>query len=103
MIRSTLVRFAAITALGFSGAAVADLKTVTLEVPGMNCSACPVTVKHALKNVKGVEKVSVTYEPKEAVVTFDDAKTSIGNLQDATRDAGYPSTPKIAAAEAKGR
>lgn len=64
----------------------------------MNCSACPITVKQALKKVQGVEKVSVTYEPKEAVATFDDAKTSVKALEDATRNAGYPSTPKIAAA-----
>lgn len=83
-----------LVALAFSGAAFASSRTVTLAVPGMNCSACPITVKKALQKVDGVEKVAVTFEPKEAVVTFDDAKTTVGKLTEATTKAGYPSTPK---------
>ena len=87
--------------VAFAGAAFAESRTVTLEVPGMNCAACPITIKKALKDVSGVEKVSVTFEPKEAVVTFDDKKTSVDKLRDATRDAGYPSNVKTASAATK--
>ena len=81
-------------ALALSRVAIAAPKTVTLSVPGMTCSACPITVKKALQNVAGVEKVAVTYEPKEAVVTFDDSKTTVDKLREATTKAGYPSSPK---------
>ena len=81
-------------AAAFSGAAFPDPTTVTLGVPGMNCAVCPITVKKALQKVEGVEKVAVTFEPKGAVVTFDDARTTVGKLQEATALAGYPSTPK---------
>jgi mercuric ion binding protein len=80
---------------------LAETKTVTLQVPGMDCSACPITVRTALKKVPGVGNVSVTYEPKEAVVTFDDKKTSLAALQEATKNAGYPSVPKRADAGAR--
>lgn len=80
--------------LGLSSSALAGSKTVTLSVPGMDCEACPITVKKAIQKVEGVEKVSVTYRPKEAVVTFDDAKTSAEKLREATAKAGYPSTIK---------
>jgi len=60
----------------------------------MTCSACPITVKKALQKVQGVEKVTATFEPKEAVVTFDDTKTTIEQLREATANAGYPSMPK---------
>lgn len=96
MIRSMLIRAVLLGSLALSGTAFAESRTVTLEVPGMTCSACPITVKKALKDVNGVEKVAVTYEPKEAVVTFDDRRTSIEKLQEATRNAGYPSSPKMA-------
>ena len=69
-------------------------KTVTLDVPGMTCAACPITVKTALAKVKGVEKAEVSFEKKEAVVTFDDAKTTVKALMEATKNAGYPSTEK---------
>lgn len=74
--------------------AVAALRTVTLSVPGMYCAVCPITVKKALQKVPGVKKVEVSLERKEAVVTFDDSKTSIRALEDATFEAGYTSTLK---------
>jgi mercuric ion binding protein len=78
----------------WTDAAFAAVKTVTLSVPGMHCAVCPITVRKALEAVPGVSKVNVTYEPKEAVVTFDDAKTTIKALEDATFDAGYESKLK---------
>jgi mercuric ion binding protein len=74
--------------------ALAGTKTVTLSVSGMTCAACPITVKTALSKVKGVEKVEVSFEKKEAVVTYDDAKTNVAALEEATKNAGYPATEK---------
>lgn len=84
----------ALALLALSDAAWAAAKTVTLSVPSMNCSACPITVKTALQRVEGVQKVAVTYEPKEAVVTFDDAKTTVDKLREATANVGFPSLLK---------
>jgi periplasmic mercuric ion binding protein len=72
--------------------AVAAIKTVTLSVPGMNCATCPITVKKALGKVEGVTRTEVNLENRAAVVTFDDARTSLEALTRATGDAGYPST-----------
>ena len=74
--------------------AYAENKTVTLSVPGMGCEACPITVSKALKKVDGVGKVAASLEQKEAVVTFDDAKTNVDALRKATANAGYPSRVK---------
>lgn len=70
----------------------AATQTVTLSVPGMNCAACPITVKKALTKVAGVSKIDVSLDRREARVTFDDAKASVETLTRATKDAGYPST-----------
>ena len=72
----------------------AATQTVTLSVPGMTCAACPVTVKKALSKVDAVEKIVIHYDQKEAVVTFDDAKTNVEALTKATENAGFPSTAK---------
>jgi mercuric ion binding protein len=72
----------------------AATRTVTLSVPGMTCSACPITVKKALSKVEGVSKVDVSYQKRQAVVTFDDAKASVEQLTRATTDAGYPSSAR---------
>ena len=80
--------------VALSAPAWAATNTVTLSVPGMFCAACPITVKKALNKVEGVEKIEVHFEEREAVVTFDDAKTEVKALMKATKDAGYPSTLK---------
>lgn len=72
--------------------ALAAMQTVTLSVPGMNCAACPITIKLALNKVDGVSQVDVSYPDREAVVTFDDTRTSLKALTEATTNAGYTST-----------
>src|SRR5260370_29251589 len=94
MLQRRLVAGTALAIVPLLGVALAAYKTVTLSVPGMTCSACPLTFKQSLQRVNGVEKVAVAFEPKEAVVTFDDAKTSVDKLRDATANAGYPSVLK---------
>ncbi len=47
-----------------------------------------------MSKVKGVTKADVSFEKREAVVTFDDAQTNVGALTKATANAGYPSSPK---------
>lgn len=89
---SKIALFAAL-ALASSGA-LAEVKTVTLSVPGMNCELCPTTIKKAVSRVPGVSKVTASYENKEAVVTYDDSKTSVDALTKATANAGYPSAVK---------
>ncbi len=91
-------RFALLVSIAVLSAPVwAATKTVTLNVPGMTCPACPITIKKALNKVQGVSKVDVNYEKKQAVVTFDDAKTELKALVKATTDAGFPSQPDVAA------
>lgn len=89
-----LLRGTLLLAIAFaSSQALAEMKTVTLSVPDMNCDLCPITIKKAISRVPGVTSVEASYEKKQAVVTFDDSKTSIEALTKATANAGYPSKP----------
>ncbi len=72
----------------------AATQTVTLSVPDMSCPACPITVKKALSRVDGVGKINVSLEKREAIVAFDDTKTNIKKLIEATASAGFPSSLK---------
>ncbi|MEO4163223.1 mercury resistance system periplasmic binding protein MerP [Acinetobacter baumannii] len=78
----------------FAVPAWAATQTVTLSVPGMTCASCPITVKKAISKVEGVSKTDVSFDKRQAVVTFDDAKTNVQKLTKATEDAGYPSSLK---------
>jgi mercuric ion binding protein len=85
---------AVVAMIALTAPAWASPKTVTLNVSGMTCEACPVTVKRALQRVPGVSKIDVQYEKKQVVVTFDDTKTNVDVLVKATTNAGYPSQPE---------
>ncbi len=67
-------------------------RTVTLAIPRMHCALCPVTVKEALSRVPGVRQTKVSLAKKDAIVTFNDSKTTVAALTMATKNAGYPST-----------
>lgn len=78
-----------LSAFALAAPSWAAIRTATLDVPGMTCSTCPITVKKALNKVSGVSKVDISFEKKQAVVTYDDAKTNVESLVKATTDAGY--------------
>jgi mercuric ion binding protein len=87
MLSSALVLLSAL-------AQAAGLETDTLDVRGMTCPTCPLTVKVALKHQPGVADVKVDLQHGTARVTFDPAKVSVDRLAKAVTDAGYPATPR---------
>jgi mercuric ion binding protein len=74
--------------------ASAKQQTVQLTVPTMDCATCPITIKTALSKVPGVSKVKVSYDRREAVIVYDDAKATVADLKKATEDVGYPAMLK---------
>ena len=78
-----------------SFAAIAsDLQSTTLDVQGMTCASCPLTVKQVLKKVPGVSDVSVDYKTHSAAIKFDPEKTGPDQLAKVVTDIGYPTTVK---------
>lgn len=75
-------------------AALAAEKSVMLNVENMTCASCPYIVKESLQVVPGVKSVEVVLETNSAIVTYDDAVTSLEVLTKATTDAGFPSQVK---------
>jgi periplasmic mercuric ion binding protein len=71
--------------------AFAGETTVKLAVRNWYCAACPHVIKESLAAVPGVVNVTVSDKTKTASVTFDDTKTDVKSLTQATADAGYPS------------
>lgn len=70
----------------------AATQQVTLSVPDMNCAACPITIKKVLSKMGGVSQIEVSAKTRQAVVTYDDAKTNVQAMTTATANVGFPST-----------
>ena len=71
--------------------AFAGETTVILAVRNWYCAACPHVIKQSLAAVPSVINVTVSDRTKTASVTFDDTKTGVKTLTEATAAAGYPS------------
>ena len=67
-------------------------KTVTLNVPGMNCPTCLFTVRKSLEKVPGVLEVKTSSDTRTAVIKYNASKVNINELITATKNVGYPST-----------
>ena len=89
--RISALVFTALAAILSVCQALEGEKTVTLNVDNMYCASCAPVVKKSLGRVEGVIQVEVSRETNTATVTFDDTKTSVAALIEATTNAGYPS------------
>ena len=88
-------RMVAVLALAAAAfAADARAQKIVLDVKGMTCATCPLTVKVVLKKQPGVEEVKMDALKHTAEVDFDPAKSSPEKLAKAVTDAGYPASPR---------
>lgn len=74
------------------GAHAGEPKQVVLDVPGMNCALCPISVRKALEKVPGVLAAKADLATRTAAATVDPDRVSAERLAKAVTDAGYPAT-----------
>lgn len=65
------------------------MEKVKFSVSGMSCQHCVRAVESALNAVDGVKKAKVKLSPGEAIVSYDETKTSVEVLKAAVREQGY--------------
>lgn len=64
-------------------------KQIDLKVLGMSCNGCANTVENALKQLDGVENVSVDNDDNSASVEYDANKVASDDFQKAVESSGY--------------
>ncbi|MGH6682981.1 MAG: heavy metal translocating P-type ATPase, partial [Pseudolabrys sp.] len=65
------------------------MKTVKLQVDGMTCASCAKAVEKSLCAVPGVQRASVNFVTKTAVINVQDPAATERSLIDAVKHAGY--------------
>ncbi|GIO27369.1 copper chaperone CopZ [Ornithinibacillus bavariensis] len=61
----------------------------TLNVRGMTCGHCKMSVEGALKKLDGVSKAEVSLEAGKVDITFDESKVNVETMKDAIEEQGY--------------
>ncbi|UXI66064.1 heavy metal translocating P-type ATPase [Tahibacter amnicola] len=85
--------------------AVATLRTVRWRLPGLLSVGCGLGVERRLRKLTGVRTASVNFAASTAVVTFDPALLSAGDVAAAIRHCGYdchPALPECAQSDRDG-
>jgi mercuric ion binding protein len=84
----------AITVLagGSLSAAPKGEESVSFTVEKMTCATCPIAVRKAMERVEGVKEVTVDFESKTAVVTYDASVTDVTEIGAASTNVGFPAT-----------
>lgn len=62
---------------------------VILNVEGMTCNHCVMTVTKALASLEGVDDVTVSLEQKTAKVTYNPEMVTIEQMKHAVEEVGY--------------
>jgi mercuric ion binding protein len=64
-------------------------KQITIQIQGMNCGSCVASIEKVLTKVQGVAKSTVNLAQANAIISFDDSKTSAEKLVEAIENAGF--------------
>ena len=65
------------------------MKEITLNIEGMHCEHCVMTVFKALRSVDGVVDVEVSLANKNAKIKYDEKRASPDEMSAAIVNAGY--------------
>ncbi|KKM11286.1 hypothetical protein SY88_09470 [Clostridiales bacterium PH28_bin88] len=65
------------------------MDTTVINVEGMTCNHCKMSVEKALTNLAGVNKAEVNLAAKNVTVTFEPGKVDITAMKNAITRAGY--------------
>ena len=68
------------------------MTNITLAIQGMSCGHCVKRVQQVLAATPGVTKATVTLEPGQAKVEYDEAAATPALLAAAVTAAGYSAT-----------
>ncbi|MEN2465450.1 copper chaperone CopZ [Ornithinibacillus sp. FSL M8-0202] len=65
------------------------MQSLTLDVRGMTCGHCKMSVEGALNELEGVSNVEVDLATGKVTVTYDESKVTLEAMQEAVEEQGY--------------
>ena len=78
-----------LTLLLLNSCSNANIKTVDVALPSIQCESCVKTISTTLKNVDGVDHFSINLKKKSAKVTFNTTKIKQVDIEKAIAAEGY--------------
>lgn len=70
------------------------IQTFEFAIDGMTCNSCSEHVNHEVNKLSGIINSNASYENGNAIIEFDNSKTSIPEIEKAINSTGYSVTDK---------
>lgn len=65
------------------------MKEIKLKIEGMHCTGCSNRLEKVLNNTDGIEKATVSFEEKQAVIEYDESQIDIAKIKETISEAGF--------------
>lgn len=62
---------------------------VVIQVEGMTCRHCEMSVEKAIKNLKGIEKVQASHKEKKVDIEYNNPDLKLEEIYNAIEETGY--------------
>ena len=72
-----------------------NILTYNIEINNMTCNACETSVENSIYELGGIINAKVSYENKNAIVSFNKKKTSLKEIKIFIDKTGYKSSKSI--------
>ncbi len=70
-------------------------QTIKIDITGMHCANCAVTVERRLKELKGIKSVLINFSRSTGIITFDDHGLNKGRIFKHLKDAGFSARERL--------
>ena len=64
-------------------------KKIVLQIEGMHCANCALTIEKNISKLEGIEEANVSFASEKAMIVFDPRKVDIADIEKAVEEAGY--------------
>ncbi len=70
-------------------------QTIKIDITGMHCANCAVTIERRLKELKGIKSVLINFSRSTGIIAFDDHSLNKGRIFKHLKDAGFTARERL--------
>ncbi|MEK6729068.1 MAG: heavy metal-associated domain-containing protein, partial [Planctomycetota bacterium] len=70
-------------------------QTIKIDITGMHCANCAVTIERRLKELKGIKSVLINFSRSTGIIAFDDHSLNKGRIFKRLKDAGFTARERL--------
>ena len=89
MKNSLIALLTAVLIAGASLSALADTKSLSLDIKGMSCGMCAAKIENNLKKLDGVSKSSIDHKTGKGTVEYDESKVTSEKIVETCNKTGF--------------